>query len=1626
MSTHDTPFSPDEQDRLEQELLELHFGCHEDPAPLQARLAAEPAVRALQQRVLAQAELLAQAARPEQAPLELPPPKQPRPRPRQPWFASPLARLRVAGGLAAAALLVAYVLQWTAAWRASAFDREHLHLTVSAPQSVPLGAPWSFAVEARDLSGRDAACRVRWQAFGETDTVLAAGETAVEHGRATVPMAADLRPTRRVEVVATHATDDVRHVLELSTSVAGPLVHVTTDRPVYRPGETIYGRAVVLDRVTLQPLPFVPGLHVRLLDAKGAPVVQQAATLVAGAGAFVLDVPAHSAGGTHRVEVTSAERAFAPETHDVVVRPFRNPQLRTTIVLDRSSYAPGARGSAAVRSERMGGGAAAGAAVQATLVLDGDEVWSERQPLDADGATTFRFVVPKDVREGAARFVATITDGAAVETDLRAFVVPTGRVLLHAHPEGGELVAGVENGLYLECTDPLGRPVDTVGALVDDRGTTVARFKTAHQGRCRLAFEPQTGRRYEVRLADRAEPFALPAVHERGLALRLPDDEVAAGAPVRLHVAGRGDGPWLVGVFCRGALVGQTTLRADDRGALHAVAEVPVPLAAAGVLRATVFDRHLQPVAERLLRRASAQRVQIELACAHASVAPGEPQRLAVRTRDEAGAPLAAMVGVSVADLAAVSLGSEPSVGLLDHAELFADARALENLGDFAAGSPHGARNADLLLGTRGWRRYVWRNDDAARQAIAAQGPHEAHLLAREGFAQTPQVASNLAAAQAAGAALHDATAAAERTVTTVAQVALLVILFAAAHELVFWLLRRARLAKWLLLATVPLALLVTWQVGNVTGAADFAPGEARVDFLLADAPVRRFAGGAEDAAPPARLLAWDADRLLAKDGDDAAPRPESKPAEVAEEMAPEADAEDDLRLVKAELVAVARDELAFAEEAKKKARQRVLVYAHQHTPNGTRDDLAPTILWQPLLQTDANGRAEVAFATSDAVTTWLVQASAHATTGPGRVGQAEARFATRLPFHLELKLPDEAAAGDALQMPIAAVVDDAKLLHVDLRVTVGGGLRLADGGSHRIELVGGRGRVLVPVAVGEPGTATLTVEGRAGRFTDRVHASLRVAPRGFPHRRSAGGTVGAGAPATVRIALPADAVPGSGRALLKLFPSPLSALTEGLQGILQEPCGCFEQASSSNYPNTLVLTLLSASGDDVPAVALRARELLPRGYARITGYECKEKGYEWFGGDPGHEALTAYGLLQFHDMASVHPVDAAMVERTRQWLLARRDGQGGWRRNERALDSFGQAPQPLTDAYVTYALLQSGVPAAELATELRALAARATTDDAYELALIANALELAGHASATEARERLAGLQQQDGSWRGATSITRSGGDDVAVETTGFAVLALLRDGAFVDRVRRGIEFVQGRRSANGTFGATQATIVALRTLTEYARLHRAMKAPGTLRVHAGERLVAERAFAAGAADAIAIDLWAPLGAGAHALTLSLDGGGDALPWALDVAYHSAVPADDPGAAVAIEAVLRQTTVAEGATVALDVTVTNATSEGQPMALARIGLPAGLDLPTRVLEDLQRSGAFAFWELRGRELALYWRDLAPAAVRRVPLDLVARVPGRSTGAASCAYLYYTPAARRWAAPLVVDVVAAK
>ena len=462
----------------------------------------------------------------------------------------------------------------------------------------------------------------------------------------------------------------------------------------------------------------------------------------------------------------------------------------------------------------------------------------------------------------------------------------------------------------------------------------------------------------------------------------------------------------------------------------------------------------------------------------------------------------------------------------------------------------------------------------------------------------------------------------------------------------------------------------------------------------------------------------------------------------------------------------------------------------------------------------------------------------------------------------------------------------------------------------------------------------------------------------------------------------------------------------------------------------------------------------MTRGYQKLIAFECRKpgepqrQGYEWFGGTaPPHEALTAYGLLQFRDMAKVgQPVDQQMVERTRRYLVSRKDNKGGFLRNARALDSFGRAPEPITNAYIVWALTESDKDAPvkeDLGKEIDALVKQARdanspySKDPYFLALVANSLLNRSMADpAAELLKGLAGTQKPDGHLDGArTSITGSGGRDLQIEATALGVLAWLKANRpdYQVNLRSAAKWIGKQRGGSGAFGSTQATILALKALIGYAKINRRPMQPGRLTLTVNGKVLAVRDFPADLKEALVLTVPDPekhLKPGANQLQIAVTGN-NVLPYTLNCSYQSLTPKNPAAPPVKMATRLDRASVRDGETVRLNVQVENASGRGQGMAVAVIGLPAGLNLPENMeqLKNLAKPrnggtepGTISAFEVRGRELVLYWRSLAPQQKIDLNLDLVCRVPGEFRGPASRAYLYYNADHKHWIDPVRVAV----
>ncbi len=278
------------------------------------------------------------------------------------------------------------------------------------------------------------------------------------------------------------------------------------------------------------------------------------------------------------------------------------------------------------------------------------------------------------------------------------------------------------------------------------------------------------------------------------------------------------------------------------------------------------------------------------------------------------------------------------------------------------------------------------------------------------------------------------------------------------------------------------------------------------------------------------------------------------------------------------------------------------------------------------------------------------------------------------------------------------------------------------------------------------------------------------------------------------------------------------------MDSILSMPGGCFEQTSSSTYPNVLALDYMKRTKKLTPEVHAKAEGYIANGYQRLLTFEVPGGGFSWFGQAPANKILTAYGLMEFNDMAKVSDVDPRLIERTRDWLARQQQPDGSWKPdasfiNEGATNRYNSDVLRIT-AYIAWSLANTGYqgPAVEKAKAYIESHSGAKLDS-YTLAIIANfAADYAKDRDFTQRSMQAlidARIAKDDQVfWTVEETSVYSTGVSAAVETTGLAAQALLKWGEASEIVRKSLNFISAKKEASGNWGTTQATIMALRAL--------------------------------------------------------------------------------------------------------------------------------------------------------------------------------------------------------------------
>ena len=214
------------------------------------------------------------------------------------------------------------------------------------------------------------------------------------------------------------------------------------------------------------------------------------------------------------------------------------------------------------------------------------------------------------------------------------------------------------------------------------------------------------------------------------------------------------------------------------------------------------------------------------------------------------------------------------------------------------------------------------------------------------------------------------------------------------------------------------------------------------------------------------------------------------------------------------------------------------------------------------------------------------------------------------------------------------------------------------------------------------------------------------------------------------------------------------------------------------------------------------------------------------------------------------------MVARTAAWLKSRRDGNGGYLRDAKALDTFGRASPEVTDAYITWALASAGETGLE---QEIAKSAQPRRDDAGRVSARARHRHAAAArrgCATVEGRARRGVEARPHADRRRRVDQRRSldhaqrRREPAASRPPRSRSSRSSSPRATGSRRARASSGCRTNRSGFGQWGATQATVLALKAMTTYDNVTRVAPHAGAVSLVIDGVVVAEQSFDAGGAS--------------------------------------------------------------------------------------------------------------------------------------------------------------------------------
>lgn len=1535
---------------------------------------------------------------------------------------------------------------------------------------------------------------------------------------------------------------------------------LTTEKPIYQPGQTIHVRALALDRSDHE----AAGDHkltFELEDSRGNKVFKKATqTDKFGIASAEFGLADEVNLGTYHLRALMGDADAPTNTAETALNVERYVLPKFKVALDfggkdnkvRRGYRPGDHVTGTVHANYFFGKpvAAGEITVKATSMdVAVFEVGSVQGKTDSDGAYRFDLKLPsyfagRPLTQGAARVLieATVKDSAEhAETRGEPITVAGSPLLVTAVPEGGTLVPYLENQVFVLTSYPDGSPA-TARLKLHGPGNADQQVSTDAGGVAVVRIDAGTGnQKLEIQADDKEGNHTATTVQlqaregEDQILLRTERALYRAGDRIQLQVfSTRKRGTAYVDIVKEGQTVLTRDLDIENGRAELSMIATP-EMAGTVDFNAYLFGRDARPVGDhRLVFVQPADELKIEARAENAVYRPGQDARVRFRVTNARGQGVQAALGLQVVDEAVFALAEKQpgfakvffyleqevmkpryeihSIGMPDIVEPVEKEQVEQR--DLAA---RALFSATELVSTNTFETEFGRTVPVTKYADYARRYQTRFLT------QVRQLAENLSRAYVQNPETADLTKVMQKIqpvrdswgstlhlepVTWAAKDTYYIIRsagpdkhFLTTDDLVVYIQLQRRIVGHPTTGPSSISVKVEHDHGSFNGKAEIegtaadqaggalegamvmlrgassgktrrgyanadghfrlaglAPGDyeiqvlshsesvatrlkldardhaavsvvlkmkAEADGVVVSGPVRIFTGGVVGGIPGTYFEARATDvGVLSATGEIPMPKmPVPQPAPMV--MMP--------RKVGVERI-----------ENKEPLNTATVTKTESASPH-VRSYFPEALYINPEIITDHNGVASVSIPLADSITTWhmaLVASTQH-----GALGSASSSLKVFQDFFVDLDLPVTLTQGDRVSIPVAVYNYSNGRGDVDLKLQADPWFSLVDDVAEKnVSVDSARvGGSQFTIEANRIGRFKLTLSARMNGNSDRADIVVReieVVPNGRGQNVVFNGHLENSV--QHEIGFPAASIPDASKIYVRLYPGPLSQVIEGMDGILHMPYGCFEQTSSSNYPNVLALDYMKRTKKLTPEVHAKAEGFIANGYQRLVTFEVHGGGFSLFGQAPADKNLTAYGLMEFFDMSKVYEVDPRLIQRTQQWLASQQQSDGSW---QPEYPYYGEGATERsnvntlrTTAYIGWSLENTEYhgPAVDKARQFveQGIKGIKGKTDAYTLAVLANFAvdygkdkdrEFTGHAMEMLLDARTEKDQQV---WwdTGETSFYATG-TSADVETTGLAVQALLKWGQAPGVARKALSYIAAKKGAYGNWGTTQATIMALRALL-LATEKGAADVRGTVAVLLNGKPAEKLELTPENNDLLHQFVFKDVQSkGANTVEIRFDGKGG-LGYQVVGSYFVPWEQKVENEALSIDVAYDRTHMAQDDIATATATVRNNLPKSANMVMVDLGIPPGFDLLSEDLQDYleksagKKSGRLEKFSLTATQAILYFDSFAPGDTVTLRFRLRAKYPIRTRTFESRVYEYYDPDVSALARPVQLEVKA--